>query len=93
MRIATAAAVFSLSLFAAAATNAAVPSCAPQEAIVAGLANQYSEASLGYGVAPTNQMVEIFASEGGETWTVVVHNPNGQSCIVAHGQNWRGFAV
>ncbi len=33
-------------------------------------------------------MVEIYATDDGATWTMVVTTPEGQSCVVASGEAW-----
>jgi hypothetical protein len=30
----------------------------------------------------------VFASDAGDTWTVVMTSPKGSSCIVADGDDW-----
>ena len=35
-----------------------------------------------------NRLVEVFASNNGTSWTIVVTRPDGLSCIVAVGEDW-----
>ncbi len=69
------------------------PSCGERAELIGTLAAKYGEVPVGIGATITRQALEIFASEGGETWSAVVHNPSGQSCIVAHGEGWRALPV
>lgn len=53
------------------------------------LAEGYSEAPIAHGLANANdRLIELFASENGETWTLIITFPNGQSCLITAGHNW-----
>ncbi len=65
--------------------------CGERSAIVQRLENNYGEARTGAGLSDGNSsMIEIFASEETGTWTILVTRPDGQSCLVAAGDNWQG---
>lgn len=62
--------------------------CATHDGAVAQLAKKYSEKVVGRGLFKGGKtMAELFVSTSG-TWTVVVTNTAGTSCIVASGENW-----
>ncbi|TCK99780.1 hypothetical protein BXY66_3484 [Shimia isoporae] len=67
--------------------------CADRNRVVERLANKYSEVLTAGGLqgATTNQttLVEVWASEKTGTFTVILTNPQGVSCIVAAGTDWR----
>ena len=72
-----------LTLLAAGAAQAA-PNCAPRQALLMALAEQYAEAPVVQGLINSNAAMELYASSAG-TWTLTAVGPNGTSCIVASG--------
>ena len=68
----------------------AVPSCAPRPAIVEKLAGQYSEGLVGGGLQNQKELLEVWSSPETGSFTILVTNANGVSCIVAAGRNWHG---
>ncbi len=78
----------------AAAANAAPQSvCYEREDVIAHLARKYRERVAGVGLANGGGLVELLTSDGGQTWTIIVSLPNGQSCLMAAGENWRPGVV
>lgn len=62
--------------------------CLPRDAAVARLDGQYAEKVFGRGLVQGGRaMIEVFVSKTG-TWTVLITDVNGQSCMVAAGENW-----
>jgi len=43
------------------------------------------------GLASNGSIVEVIASESGETWTIIVTPPEGKSCVVASGTFWESM--
>ena len=88
---------FSLSLAAAMflvpGSLAAQPACAPYPAIVEHLAKQFGEHPVSQGGTDNGLLAQLFASDGGKTWTFVVIRPDGIGCVVQAGENWRSDAV
>ena len=63
--------------------------CASHEAAKTQLEQQFNEKVVGRGLANRGKaMIELFISEKG-SWTVVVSEPNGRSCVLAAGDNWQ----
>ncbi len=63
--------------------------CVTHEAATKQLEKQFDERVLGRGLANAGKaMFELFVSEKG-SWTVVVSEPNGRSCILANGESWQ----
>ncbi len=56
------------------------------------LANQldsrFSEAPVAIGLANNNVVVEVFSNGDGSTWTMVLTQPDGMSCVMATGEDW-----
>jgi hypothetical protein len=77
--------------FAALAANGAQAqnqsrNCAPRDAVLERLASSYGETRQSIGLGTNNAVVETFASLETGSWTIVVTQPSGISCLVASGQ-------
>ena len=79
-----AARVAALLLFA----SSALAFCLPRERMEARLAERHQERRTAGGVAGGN-LVELYMTVDGSTWTIVVTNPNRISCLLADGEGWR----
>ncbi len=66
--------------------NAAIQ-CGDHKKIIEVLASKYSEAPKAIGIVNQKQFMEVYVSRAGG-WTILVTSANGNSCIVAAGQNW-----
>lgn len=66
--------------------------CAPRPIIVEKLASKYGESRQSIGLNGKNQVIEVFASPQTGSWTILVSNPAGVSCIVAAGQAFEHVA-
>ena len=73
-------------------TAAAQRICVVHGDTVAQLEKQYGERVTGLGLAEDGRiLVQLLKSEEG-TWTVVMTDVHGQSCIIAFGEAWRRLA-
>lgn len=61
--------------------------CGDRDYLVARLAETFLEKRIVYGVAGDTAIVEVFVSPSG-TWTMLMTDVTGQSCIVAAGNGW-----
>jgi hypothetical protein len=68
--------------------TALAPACHSHADLAAMLNQRYSEAPSAVGVQANGHLVEVFASNDGTSWTIVVTRPDGWSCIVAVGEDW-----
>lgn len=75
-----------------AATSAAAEQmvCGERQHLVEHLGAAYSEAPANLGLAATGSVVEVLTSDQG-TWTILVTEPNGVTCVVAAGENWESL--
>ena len=63
--------------------------CLPRDKMVAYMADRWKEQRVAGGLQGTN-LVEIFASLNGETWTLVATDPNSMvSCMITSGEWWQ----
>jgi hypothetical protein len=70
--------------------HAQAPQCGPRDVVVAQLADRYGETRRSIGLAANNMVMEVFASDASQSWTITITTPQGQTCLVASGQ---GFEV
>ncbi len=75
-------------LVAPSAAMAQVP-CGQRDNVIKWLAANYKEAPIATGVSSKGSLIEVLSTQDGETWTVIVTSPDGNSCLIASGQGWR----
>lgn len=61
--------------------------CAPTHQMTHRLTRQFGESRRATGLRGPEELVEIWADEGGD-WTMVITYASGRSCIVAMGEHW-----
>lgn len=67
--------------------------CVLRDAAVQHLEQQYDERVVGRGLARAGKtMVELLTSERG-TWTIVVTNVKGETCVLTSGEAWSNSAT
>ena len=71
-----------------AATASGLPPCGSRPEILKQLSSRFKEAPVALGLSRNGSVVEVLTSEDGETWTILVSQPNGPSCLVAIGEGW-----
>jgi len=76
----------------ASGANAQNRNCAEHAMVVEQLADRYGESRQSIGIAANNTVVEVFASTETGTWTIVVTQPGGPTCLVASGEAYQVLA-
>ncbi|MER9428840.1 hypothetical protein [Mesorhizobium sp. M0408] len=71
-----------------AATASGLPPCGSRPEILKQLSSRFKETPVALGLAKNGSVVEVLTSDDGETWTIMVSQPNGPSCLVAAGEGW-----
>ena len=61
--------------------------CGPRSEIIKVLSDKYKEFLHGTGTINDQVMMEIFISHTG-TWTIIITDTNGTTCILAAGDAW-----
>jgi len=56
---------------------------------VAEAAREFQETLAGFGILSDKRILGVFASPGGATFTVVFTTPEGLTCPIGSGKNWR----
>jgi hypothetical protein len=64
--------------------------CAPRTDLVKRLWDRWQEAQVSLAMINDGRLLEIFASEAG-SWTAIISDPNGRSCVASAGQEWTIF--
>lgn len=68
-------------------TAEAQPICGPHKMISENLKKKFTETPKSMGVTNSGSIVEVYLSPKG-SWTLVMTQPNGMSCLIAAGQDW-----
>ncbi len=63
--------------------------CAERDAIVQRLERGFGEQQKGAGLVSAAQLVEVWRSDETGTWTILMTDAEGMTCIVAAGEAWR----
>lgn len=71
----------------------AAPQCDERANVISVLSEKYKEHQSAVGVTMNGALLEIWESEGGETWSILVTTPGGLSCLVAAGESWQQVTV
>lgn len=72
----------------AAAQEPAASQFAARDQVVKVLGARYGEAPVARGLTQTGSLVEVFAAADGDTWTIVMTNPQGVSRVASSGVAW-----
>lgn len=79
-------------LIAQTTTASASNNCAPRDAVIAYLADEYDETRQIIGLDTGGALVEVFASLETGSWTITVTRPDGETCPIAWGQSFENLA-
>lgn len=66
----------------------ATAACAAHGDVVRKLADRFGETRTGIGLHKSDAVVEVFSSAETGTWTIVVTDVAGKSCLLATGRRW-----
>ena len=73
------------------ATQAAQPPCGQTRTMESYLSTKYGEQPVGMGLGPQNNVVSILSNPVTGTFTVLMRQPGGVSCIVIGGTGYTGL--
>lgn len=80
-------AVYLIALLALAVPTQAQSVCGNRAEIIKALAGKYMEVPVAHGIAGQWNLAELILSPSG-SWTLLMTQPTGITCILATGQNW-----
>jgi hypothetical protein len=72
-------------------TTVLAPACHSHADLTKILNQKFAEQPSALGVQANGHLVEVFVSNQGTSWTIVVTRPDGWSCIVAVGEHWESL--
>lgn len=67
--------------------DAQIGPCDKRPDVVAHLKKEYKESPRSMGLASNGSVIEVFVSPKG-SFTIIITQPTGISCLVAGGENW-----
>ena len=62
--------------------------CAPRDLVLKALGEKLQQVPVAMGLDRGGTVLEVLASADGETWTLIVTQPSGVSCVGATGTHW-----
>lgn len=62
--------------------------CNARESVLSTLASKYKEAPVQMGLTNAGAIIEVTASEEGDSWSIILTTPAGITCMVAAGEHW-----
>ncbi|MEL6169527.1 MAG: hypothetical protein AAFR35_12615 [Pseudomonadota bacterium] len=81
--------VLAAAIFAPTFIQAQANQCGERETVTKRLTSGYGETFNGGGLRSADAIFEVWTSETDGTWTILMTRPDGTSCIMASGTNWR----
>ena len=66
----------------------ALSNCDVRRSLIAKLDKGFGEYPVAIGLASTGNLLEVLISSDG-TWTILITNPYGLTCIAAAGEHWQ----
>ena len=67
----------------------AEPACASHEAVSKQLEQRHAEVPVAMALADSGKLLQVFARADGDSWTMVLTQPDGTSCVAASGRYWQ----
>lgn len=67
--------------------------CSTRADITMQLSEKYAEVPVALGVANNGGVMEVLSAPNGDTWTLILTMEDGQSCVIAAGDDWRRRAM
>lgn len=64
--------------------------CGERQNFISHLGKNHHEATTAMGLTSSGKVIEVLTSEKG-TWTIIVTNPDGRSCLIAAGEDWEAI--
>lgn len=66
--------------------------CGDRDEIVSRLESGYEESASALGIVGSGGVVELYTSDEG-SWTLLMTQPNGVTCLLAAGESWETLPV
>lgn len=69
--------------------SAPAPMCGSYDELRVMLDRRFGERPASSGLADDGTVMQVFASAGAGTWTMVSIDPSGKACVLATGEGWQ----
>ncbi len=63
--------------------------CDKRDNILELLAQKYEETPIAVAITSDGRLLEVLSPKDGTTWTIIMSTPDGTSCILASGEEWK----
>lgn len=63
--------------------------CGKRAEMVAQLEDRHNEHRVAFAITSAGWILEIFATSSGDTWTTLLTDAHGKTCLVGSGIGWR----
>ncbi len=63
--------------------------CTSRDNALDTLAQRFGEEQVARGLTSEGTMIEMLTTKSGHTWTIIVTDKNGQSCLIMSGEAWQ----
>ena len=73
----------------AAAPALAYGNCAERDIVTSTLEKKFGESPLGAGLDGDTELYEVWQSDDGGSWTILMTTAEGLTCVLASGTDWR----
>ncbi len=81
--------LLAVALFLVSSAAVAQVPCGQRDKVVESFAVNFKEAPIATGVSSNGRLIEVLSTQDGDTWTLIITSPDGNSCMIASGQGWR----
>jgi len=71
------------------AASGPAPICGARDDMLTKLASDYREQPASVALTSDGQLLEVLRSDSMMTWSILITNPNGVTCLVATGEGWQ----
>lgn len=75
------------------AATAQTMACGARDEMIDRLKRTFGEAQTGMGLISEARILEVWSSEETGTWTILMTDADGQTCMVAAGEAWKTVPV
>jgi hypothetical protein len=67
--------------------------CSERGKVIGQFSKVYKEAPVAGGLTRDGRLIEILSTGDGSTWTIVISEPGGETCVIMAGEGWRPLKV
>jgi hypothetical protein len=65
--------------------------CSERGKVIGQFSKVYKETPVAGGLTRDGRLIEILSTGDGSTWTIVISESNGDTCVIMAGEGWRAL--